>query len=287
MQTLYPERIIAIWLRSGTAYPLWEGGVVPKATIPEAAYQIPVMCNPGVKEKSDSRFDMVWTGSLSMFHAYRAKGAPIGFAPDPRTSHECGDSRYLAIPFFDACLKARLPRKAGAPLRKVSDTDAWLAQLQGTTATAASDYSGTAREAIWLPNQAVAKAWEEYVRTGGVGDTTPPPAPFNVEATPVAGGTLVRWEARADFESGLRSFVILKDGKELAQFPSTPVGPFGRPLFQTMSYHDTPEASVPGMEFLDKGASAGSAARYRVIAVNSVGLRSAPSKPSPKGASAR
>jgi hypothetical protein len=287
MQTLYPERIIAIWLRSGTAYPLWEQNVIPKPNIPEAAYQIPVMCNPAVKEKGDARFDLVWTGSLSMFHAYRAKGAPIGFAPDPRTSHECGDSRYLAIPFFDACLKARLPRKAGAPLRKIMDSDAWLAPLQGTEATVASEFSGTAGEAVWLPNQAVAQAWQEYVRTGAVGDTTPPPAPYNVEATPVAGGIRVRWEARADFESGIRSFVILKDGKELAQFPTTPVGVFGRPLFQAMSYHDTPEAPVPSMEFLDKDGSPGSPARYRVIAVNGVGLRSRPSKPSPKGMPAR
>src|SRR6266516_2979696 len=50
-----------------------------------------------------------WLGSLAAFKEYRAQGAPIGFAPDPRTGHECGDSRYLAIPFFDACLAMRLP----------------------------------------------------------------------------------------------------------------------------------------------------------------------------------
>jgi hypothetical protein len=41
-----------------------------------------------------------------MFKAYRAKSAPIGFAPDPLTSHQCGDQRYAAIAFFDACLAA-------------------------------------------------------------------------------------------------------------------------------------------------------------------------------------
>jgi hypothetical protein len=28
---------------------------------------------------------------------------------DPNSGHDCGNSRYLAIPWFDACLAARLP----------------------------------------------------------------------------------------------------------------------------------------------------------------------------------
>lgn len=47
MQTLYPERIVAIWCRSGTAYATWMKGDVPRPEIPAAAYQVPVMCNPG------------------------------------------------------------------------------------------------------------------------------------------------------------------------------------------------------------------------------------------------
>jgi hypothetical protein len=58
-----------------------------------------------VKEKPGN----AWSGTLATFRDYRAQGAPIGFAPDPRTGHECGDSRYLAIPFLDACLAMRLP----------------------------------------------------------------------------------------------------------------------------------------------------------------------------------
>jgi len=45
-----------------------------------------------------------WVGPLVTFQEFRLRNAPIGFAPDPRTDHECGDSRYLAIPFIDACL---------------------------------------------------------------------------------------------------------------------------------------------------------------------------------------
>src|SRR5262245_12970160 len=55
MQTMYPERIVAIWFRSGTAYATWEKGDVPKPEIPAAAYEIPMMLNPGAKEKGDKR----------------------------------------------------------------------------------------------------------------------------------------------------------------------------------------------------------------------------------------
>lgn len=277
MQTLHPEKIIAIWFRSGTAYPLWEAGVIPKPTLSEAVYQIPMMLNPGIKEKGDKQFDFIWKGCVEMFRAYRAKGAPIGFATDPRTSHECGDSRYLAIPFFDACLKQRLPKTPGGPLRAVQSSQAWLAPLEATEAQPAKQFRGKPEEALWLPDQHVARVWSEYVRTGAAEDTTPPPAPRNVRAAASQNGVILQWEAPADLESGLRSFVILKDGKEIAQHPQKPVGVFGRPLFQTMSYHDTPERPTPVMQYLDTAAKPGERPRYRIIAVNSVGLRSAPS----------
>jgi hypothetical protein len=75
-----------------------------------------------------------------MFKAYRAKGAPIGFAPDPRTAHECGDSRYLAIPFFDACLAQRLPARDAKDqkLRPMDMKSAWLADVRSDKAEAAT-----------------------------------------------------------------------------------------------------------------------------------------------------
>jgi hypothetical protein len=133
---------------------------------------------------------------------------------------------------------------------------------------------------VWLPNERVAAAWAEYVRTGAVGDATSPPAPVNVKVSPKGDeGVKITWDAEADFESGLRAFVVQRDGKDLAQVPEKPVGKFGRPLFQTMSYHDTPERPLPDMRFLDRTAKPGEQHEYRVIAVNGAGLKSDPSKP--------
>ncbi len=280
MQTLHPDRIVAIWLRSGTAFSAWESGNLAKPEITDAVYGIPVMCNPGAKENGDKRFNGAYTGTLAMFKAYRAKGAPIGFAPDPRTSHECGDSRYLAIPFFDACLAMRLPEAGGAKLRPVEMKSAWLATPLSDTASPAAVYSGKADEAVWLPGEAVAKAWAEYVKTGAASDATLPPAPTGLKATAKADGTAeLTWDAEADLESGIRAFVVQRDGKDLAQVPEKPVGKFGRPLFQSMSYHDTPEKPLPELRFSDRAPVAGTRHEYRVIAVNGAGLRSEPSKP--------
>ena len=60
--------------------------------------------------------------------------------------------------------------------------------------------------------------------------------------------------------------------------PEKPVGRFGRPLFQAMSYHDTPgEAAAGACGSSTRRPSAGQASEYRVIAVNGVGLESEPS----------
>ncbi|HVX60306.1 MAG TPA: hypothetical protein VHC19_06890 [Pirellulales bacterium] len=280
MQTLHPERIVAIWFRSGTAFATWEKGDIPKPEIPEAAYQIPMMCNPGGKEKGNERFKGAYDGSMAMFKAYRPKGAFIGFAPDPRTAHECGDSRYLAIPFFDACLAMRLPEPGGAEekLKPVDAKSAWLATLENDVAVPAAKYDGDPAQAGWLPNERIAKAWMEYVKTGAVDDVTPPPAPVDVKLSTTADGkSRIAWDAPADFESGLQAFLVLRDGEQIGQAPEKPVGRFGRPLFQGMSYHDTPEQPLAVMEYVDAAAKPGEKHHYQIIAVNSVGLKSAPS----------
>ena len=281
MQTMYPERIVAVWLRSGTAFTAWEKGEVATPEIVPAVYGIPVTCNPGAKENGNPRFNGAWTGSWEMFRAYRAQGAPISIAPDPRTAHECGDSRYLAIPFFDACLAMRLPDKGSdQKLKPVDDRSVWLAEPQSPTPVPAARYGDEPKEAVWLPSERVAKAWAEYIQTGAVSDTTPPPAPFAVLAAVCPGQTVkITWQARADFESGLGAFVVQRDGVELARLPEKASPRFGRPLFQAMSYHDTPEAPVPEMCFIDKSPTPGQQHEYRVIAINSAGLSSEPSAP--------
>ncbi|MCR9293686.1 MAG: hypothetical protein NXI32_13260 [bacterium] len=276
MQMLYPERIVAIWFQSGTAHSRWVAGEIEAPTISEAAMKIPMVANPGFKERGHERFHVAYDGSYAMVKDYRSRGAPIAFAPDPLSGHETRDSRYLAIPFFDACLALRLPD---------SGSDSGLKPIElssGTYTPLHEDYSsidklgpvdGAADDASlnWLPNVELANKWAEFVTRGEVDDLTPPPAP---ESVSIAGSTL-SWQARADFESGIRAFLVIKDGQEIGRVPAESLSRFGRPLFQGNTYHDTPAPDAPQMQFTD---SSGRSGVYQVVAINTVGLRSEPSE---------
>lgn len=282
MSTLHPDRVAAMWLRSGSAF-MWSTKTnFSELEVPDAVYSIPTMCNPGALEKGTAPY----IGTLATFKNYRAHGAPIAFAPDPLTGHWCGNSRYLAIPFFDACLAMRLPDKSSADqtLKPVDMADAWLAPLLGDTAVPAADYHGNPNEAVWLPNETIAKDWMEYVTTGGVSDTTPPPAPFNVKATDLGDkGTEIIWDAEADLESGIGHFIVLRDGQELGNLPSTNLVRFKvRPTFQAgwiNSFNDAPAYPVPEMRYVDPWPKDHQKHAYSVITVNTVGLKSEPSTP--------
>jgi hypothetical protein len=84
------------------------------------------------------------------------------------------------------------------------------------------------------------------------------------------------WQAEADVESGLASFIIERDGKFLANIPEKGKNPFGRPVFQNLQYSDTPSQPLVEMRFIDTTAEAGKKYDYRVISVNTTGLSSQP-----------
>lgn len=284
MTALHPERVAAAFLRSGSAAAFRNRPAFPQPEIPAAVYAVPTFANAGIKEKpKEGAWNGAWDGGLAVFREYRAKGAPVGFAPDPRTGHETGDSRYFAIPFLDACLAMRLPAKGSKDqnLRPVDSSHVWLAPLLGDTAVPAADFKGNPLEAVWLPNAAVAHAWMEYVKNGTVGDPTPPSAPFDVKvvAKPDKGNEIT-WDAEADFESGIGAFIVLRDGRGLVRLPAVVQDRvYGGPrlLFQGISFHDTPEAPIPEMRYLDTSSRAGEKHTYTVITVNSAGVPSEPS----------
>ena len=91
------------------------------------------------------------------------------------------NQRYLAIPWLDLCLTARLPEKIGQPLRPMPTKSAWLAPLLGMTASPARQFKGDQSQAVWLPNRKFAKLWQHYVKDTAVPDNTPPPMPTNLE----------------------------------------------------------------------------------------------------------
>ena len=275
MVLTHPERVAAAWLRSGV--PLLKANpdrsTIKTHTVPEAALQVPMMCNPGTKEGvtvKEGRFAGVWPANEEFFNAVRGQGGLVGVAVDPLTAHECGNARYLAIPWLDACLSVRLPKNSGDPLQAMPTDDVWLAPLLGSEAVPAAKFTSAANQAVWLPNAAVAKAWVHYVKDTQISDTTPPPAPTNLRVN----GKELAWDAEADLESGIASFIIERDGQVIGTVPEQPKNPFGRPIFQGLQYSDTPAMPLVKMTFTDAKAEADKKHAYRVTAVNTAGLKS-------------
>jgi hypothetical protein len=284
MTLLHSDRVVAAWLRSGV--PLVKAN--PKRPelkpyiVPYAALKVPVMCNLGTKEGvtvKDSRFVGVWPANEIFFGELRGKGGLVGVAIDPFTSHECGNQRYLAIPWLDACLLARLTKVSGGSLQPMPTDAAWLADATGGEAVHAAKYSADPLKAVWLPNEAIARSWMRYVKDTSVADDTPPPAPTNVRSK----GNELTWTAEADLESGLASFIVERDGKFLANLPEHGKNPYGRPVFQNLQYSDTPSQPLVPMSYVDRTAQPGTKHTYRIIAVNTVGAKSMPSAESPAG----
>lgn len=265
----HPERIVAAFCRSGTAANAWSKQEIPEPHYPEEAFRVPIILNPGLKERGDKQFDGAWTTSERFFAIFRPRGAPIAFVPDPLSSHECRNSRLMAIPFFDACLRLRLP-KTGAVLKPIEMNKGFLTDWENGEFQTAST-NDPARG--WLPDLSSANAFAEYVKTGLKNDATPPrTAPAITRVKPVAEGIELAWEAEADFESGIRQFAIYRDGKLLTKYPETAASKSGYTQFQSISYHDTPVPNAPAMSFIDKAAVSGERHKYAIATVNGAGL---------------
>ncbi|MFO0919197.1 MAG: hypothetical protein U0872_12900 [Planctomycetaceae bacterium] len=277
MVMLHPERVAAAWLRSGVPLlqPNPERPGIKAHTLPEGALKVPLMCNLGTKEgvtEKENPFAGVWPANEVFFQEVRGRGGLVGVAVDPLSSHDCGNQRYFAIPWLDACLTARLPKTVGEPLRPMPVGNAWLAPVTGFTAITATRFDGDPLKAGWLPDAAMAQAWMQYVKDTNLADETPPPAPTNVRLN----GQELNWQAEADLESGLAEFLIERDGEILAKVPEQGKNPFGRPVFQNLQYSDTPTQPLMAMTFLDTKADPDRKHTYRVISVNTVGLKSMP-----------
>jgi len=59
--------------------------------------------------------------------------------------------------------------------------------------------------------------------------------------------------------------------------PEQGKNPFGRPVFQNLQYSDTPTQPLVPLAFTDTKPEPGKQHVYRVITVNTVGLKSKPS----------
>ncbi|MDN5216632.1 hypothetical protein QQ020_31475 [Fulvivirgaceae bacterium BMA12] len=231
MLSKYPQKTVAAYLRSG-------GKDLSKNTI-----NVPVIIDLGAGEENHPQFGRLWSRCVTNFENARKQQAIIALAVNPETAHDCGHSRLLAIPFFDACLSQRLPgiEDKNQTLKPMDVKKAWVGNNKTFEIRPFKGGNINTLNTSILPNEKVAKIWREYVQTGWVTDkTAPEKAPYNLEAEYISNSIVkISWEADADLESGIKQFYLYRDNEKIKEF----IGPndnFNKKNFQYGNFGDEP-----------------------------------------------
>ncbi|MDB4926517.1 hypothetical protein [Mucilaginibacter sp.] len=244
-----------------------------------AALKVPILHHNGIQD--------LCYNNATLFANGRKKGALWAHAVNPvvesaMDGHQVHDMRFLAIPWIDACLAMRLPAKAGnANLRDMDVTNAWLGDTAKRTVAPAASFKGDKLAACWFPDKELAEKWVEYMATGNVTDKTPPPAPHDLVANFWGTNLMLKWHASPDLESGIKTFIIYRDGVELTTLTYRTKTTFSKLTgYQRWNDGDQP-APIPAPEltFTDNKVDDKVTHTYQVSTVNWSYLASEKSKP--------
>jgi len=233
-----------------------------------ATLKVPIFHHNGIQDLCYNNADLFAKG--------RRKGALWMHAVNPVVAsamdgHQVHDMRFLAIPWIDACLEMRLPVKAGdSKLREMDVTNAWLGDTAKRTVAPVASFQGDKLAACWFPNKELADKWVEYMATGNVTDKTPPPAPYDLVANFSGTNLMLRWHAQPDLESGIKTFIIYRDGAELQTLAFKTATKFSKLTgYQRWNDGDQP-APIPAPEltFMDSKVDDKSTHTYQIATVN-------------------
>lgn len=243
----YPERTIAVVLmRCGGYYLIRNNASILK---------VPVLFAVG--EKDPYVYDCIDVPKQVFLHQ-RKKDALWTFALEPNTAHEAGATRFFAIPYLDAMITARLPENSNK-LRLINKTQGWLGDISTHKIASVEQYRGNPLETVWLPNEEIARKWQEYVIEGNVSPPRQPDAPTEVRATKISPTeVLIAWHFTPDLENGLPSFRIYRNNSVIQTLEG-----------QSHNFGDAPKTPDINLEFKDVNAPVNSV--YNVAAFNELG----------------
>ena len=217
-----------------------------------AVSKTPVLWAIGAK---DPYVEECITTPKQVFTKFRAAGANWALSIEPNTTHEAGNNRWLAIPYLDAIISARL---ASDGLQPMPSTQGWLGNTSTQTVAAISKYPENPLTAAWLPNEELARKWQA-LNTGRIAPTRKPSAPVAVRSRKhPETGTVITWNFMPDLETGLPSFRIYRDKSLIATLNG-----------QKHNFGDAPDPANVVLEFVDRSARANST--YTVAAFNTLG----------------
>jgi hypothetical protein len=251
-----------------------------------AALKIPILHHNGRKDicYNDGYFSTarakgaLWAHAINPFPMWVnggiCPGNPNNLCWDTTVyGHAPHDLRMLCIPWIDVGLTLRLPDQAGSSqLKDMDTTNAWLGDKATRTIASAATYTGNKLAACWFPNQNLAKKWAEYMATKTANDSTPPPAPYNLTGIYANRQIVLKWDADADLETGIKTFIIYRNGTILQtmQWPNAPSTLFSAAKgYQRWDDGDQPNpVPAPTMTFTDNNLSDTATYAYQVATVN-------------------
>ncbi|WP_435020016.1 hypothetical protein TA3x_001600 [Tundrisphaera sp. TA3] len=209
----HPGRVLAASFRGGCHKQF--GSPEFRARFLATASELPLLFVWGRREAVPSSSHFVsWGPMNTMYRALRSQGSPVGRVIDPRSEHNCDDSRLIIIPFFDAVLSARAAgeKPAGALV------DTATRERRDATPEARCD-----PDLAWLPTPGLVEHWREFSEHGTLRPVAPrlePPGLF-VERSIGKPSRLV-WRISPAPDGGLRVVRLHRDGRPWKEFGLKP-----------------------------------------------------------------
>jgi hypothetical protein len=164
-----PQRVMAFIVN--------KGGYYNQQQPDPQAYSVPGFFILGLQDEQ-YRIDAV----TSMYTEGRQKGALWALAPQPASGHEFSKTPALARTFFQSVLQLRLT-ESSSRMNPLNESQGWLGNLTTHDIQPTTGNSQSRRQSAWLPDQASAEAWKEFVLSDGPlphAQTAAPPAPVQM-----------------------------------------------------------------------------------------------------------
>ena len=148
----HPERVVAAINLKGPNGP---------GSGPRSKNDVPYLVITGAKDKPD----WVKIASDNFETGHKAHALWIR-ALSPSEGHEAGKSRPLMLAFLRSVIPLRLGNSSSSSSspRRLSESDGWMGNPQTYDIASSSHYQGNRNEAIWLPDETTAKAWQDFLR---------------------------------------------------------------------------------------------------------------------------
>ncbi len=263
----YPERFMAAFAYSP--------GLNKPFGFTDEALKVPLMIRHAGKDDFNDPGAECWATAENVFKALRNNNGMVSIAHTENQNHNFSYVRLMAIPFFEAVLKQRLPLQEGGMMQEMDPDRAWLSDTSKTnTQIYKAGNAQNPLEKSWLPDSITATKYREYILTGTIKDVTPPLAPTDIQIIKWDdAGLQLSWNAEADIESGIRRFNVYLNGKSIMRYPETGV-------FQTFDTNgDNPIPMIaPKMELFIPKKMNRKTALIEISMTNGAGLESPKAK---------